>query len=87
MSSSYKKLDRKNSRKCRIGSTAKSKFVTKIFYKEKHYGLFLDERIEDFVLTKLDKKIAKPNNLEILGHCFYDSGMELGQSTQYGNLK
>ena len=36
-------------------------------------------------MTKLDKKVAKPNNLEILGHCMHDSGVDLGQNTQYGD--
>ena len=36
------------------------------------------------MLTKFEKKVTKPNNLEILGYCMYDSGVELGQNTQYG---
>lgn len=37
------------------------------------------------MLTKFDKKVPKPNNLEILGHCMYESGNDLGQNTLYGN--
>jgi endophilin-B len=44
----------------------------------------LDERIEDYLLTKLDKKPMKPNNLEILGFCLKDSGQDIGSNTQYG---
>jgi hypothetical protein len=46
-----------------------------------------DERIEDYLLTKLDKKPMKPNNLETLGHCLRESGQEIGSATQYGTIK
>lgn len=45
-----------------------------------------NERLEDFVLTRLDRKQPKPNNLEVLGHCLTDAGLEIGQSFQYGNV-
>jgi hypothetical protein len=46
-----------------------------------------DDRIEDFVLTKLDKtdkKMSKPNILETLGQTFADYGHDIGASTKYG---
>lgn len=43
----------------------------------------LDERLEEFVMTKLDRKAPKPNNLEILGQCLIDAGHEIGNSYQY----
>jgi len=48
--------------------------------------LLLDERLEDFVLTRLDRRTTKPNNLEILGQCFVDAGYEIGNTYQYGNV-
>ncbi|CAF0851422.1 unnamed protein product, partial [Didymodactylos carnosus] len=45
-----------------------------------------NERLEDFILTKLDQKaVNKPNNLEILGQVMYDAGNDFGPSTQYGS--
>ena len=49
--------------------------------------MLLDERLEDFVLTKLDRKVAKPNNLEVLGHCLIDASHEIGNIHPYGNNK
>ncbi|CAF1035251.1 unnamed protein product, partial [Didymodactylos carnosus] len=45
-----------------------------------------NERLEDFILTKLDQKVVnKPNNLEILGQVMCDAGNDFGPSTQYGS--
>lgn len=38
------------------------------------------------MLTKLDRKMPKPNNLEILGQCFVESGHEIGNIHPYGNI-
>ncbi len=46
---------------------------------------FVDERLEDFILTKLDQKQTnKPNIIEQLGQCMTDAGNEFGPSTPYG---
>jgi hypothetical protein len=46
---------------------------------------FIDERLEDFILTKLDQKsLNKANIHEQLGHCMCEAGNEFGPSTQYG---
>jgi hypothetical protein len=45
-----------------------------------------NERLEGFVMSKLDRKVSKPNNLETLGQCFIESGHEVGLNHQYGNL-
>lgn len=37
------------------------------------------------MLTKLDRKVAKPNNLEVLGHCLIDASHEIGNIHPYGN--
>ena len=48
----------------------------------------LDERLEDFILTKLDQKgWNKPNIYEQLGHCMCEAGNDFGPSTQYGNRR
>jgi endophilin-B len=48
--------------------------------------LLIDERLEDFILTKLDQKaLNKPNIHEQLGHCMCEAGNDFGPSTQYGN--
>lgn len=45
-----------------------------------------NERLEDFILTKLDQKSTnKPNIYEQLGHCMYEAGNDYGPSTQYGS--
>lgn len=44
------------------------------------------ERLEDFLLSKIDRRVTKPNNLELLGQCFEESGQEIGLNHQYGNL-
>ncbi len=47
--------------------------------------LILDERLEDFILTKLDQKsLNKANIYEQLGHCMCEAGNDFGPSTQYG---
>lgn len=43
-----------------------------------------DERLEELFLSKLDRRMPKPNNLEILGHTFIEAGHEIGHSYQYG---
>ncbi|CAF0859068.1 unnamed protein product [Brachionus calyciflorus] len=45
-----------------------------------------NERLEELVLTKLDRKVPKPNNLELLGNCFVEAGNEIGNSYQYGSV-
>ena len=46
---------------------------------------FSDERLEDFILTKLDQRsLNKPNIYEQLGHCMCEAGNDFGPSTQYG---
>lgn len=45
-----------------------------------------NERLEDFVLSKLDRKVPKPNNLEILGHCLVEASHEIGNLHPYGNI-
>lgn len=45
-----------------------------------------NERLEDFVLSKLDRKVTKLNNLELLGQCFVESGQDIGLNYQYGSL-
>ena len=48
----------------------------------------LDERLEDFILTKLDQRSwNKPNIYEQLGHCMCEAGNDFGPSTQYGKEK
>lgn len=66
-----------------------SNLIIEIFF----YSIFikyakniLDERLEDFLLTKLDRKVEKPNNLEILGLTFLEAGHEIGTLHPYGNL-
>ncbi|CAF4086818.1 unnamed protein product, partial [Rotaria sp. Silwood2] len=45
-----------------------------------------NERLEDFILTKLDQKTThKPNIIEQLGQCMMEAGNEFGQTTQYGS--
>ncbi|CAF1650422.1 unnamed protein product [Adineta ricciae] len=45
-----------------------------------------NERLEDFILTKLDQKTThKPNIFEQLGQCMNDAGNDFGASTQYGS--
>lgn len=44
-----------------------------------------DERLEELVMTKLDRRTMKPNNFEILGNSFIEAGNEVGSSIQYGN--
>ncbi|CAF0740281.1 unnamed protein product [Adineta steineri] len=45
-----------------------------------------NERLEDFVLTKLDQKTTnKPNIIEQLGQCMNEAGNDFGSSTQYGS--
>lgn len=52
------------------------------------YHYQLDERLEDFILTKLDQKSwNKPNIYEQLGHCMCEAGNDFGPSTQYGKNK
>ena len=47
----------------------------------------LDERLEDFILTKLDQKaLNKPNIVEQLGQCMCEAGNDFGPSTQYGKI-
>jgi endophilin-B len=47
--------------------------------------LFLDERLEDFILTKFDQKQTnKPNIIEQLGQSMTEAGNDFGPSTQYG---
>jgi hypothetical protein len=48
--------------------------------------LLKDERLEDFVLTKLDRKQSKPNNLEVLGHTFEEASNEIGNQHPYGSI-
>merc|ERR1712127_825697 len=49
-----------------------------------------NERFEDLVLTKIDRdrghKVVKPNNLELLGHCFVDASNEIGYGYPYGAI-
>lgn len=46
----------------------------------------LDERLEDFILTKLDQKQTnKSNIIEQLGQCMTEAGNEFGLSTPYGS--
>ncbi len=53
-----------------------------------HYSFLLDERLEDFILTKLDQKALNKSNIyEQLGHCMCEAGNDFGPSTQYGNNK
>ncbi|CAF3493126.1 unnamed protein product [Rotaria sp. Silwood1] len=47
-----------------------------------------NERLEDFILTKLDQKTItphKPNIIEQLGQCMIEAGNEFGQTKQYGS--
>jgi endophilin-B len=45
-----------------------------------------NERLEDFILTKLDQKsLNKANIYEQLGHCMCEAGNDFGPSTQYGS--
>ncbi|UJR14766.1 hypothetical protein I4U23_001756 [Adineta vaga] len=45
-----------------------------------------NERLEDFILTKLDQKTTnKANIIEQLGQCMNDAGNDFGSSTQYGS--
>ncbi len=44
----------------------------------------LDERLEDMVLTKLDRKVPKPSNLEVLGQNLVEAGHEIGY--HYGTI-
>ncbi|CAF0922301.1 unnamed protein product [Adineta ricciae] len=45
-----------------------------------------NERLEDFILTKLDQRsLNKPNIHEQLGHCMCEAGNDFGPSTQYGS--
>lgn len=45
-----------------------------------------NERLEDFILTKLDQKaLNKPNIVEQLGQCMCEAGNDFGPSTQYGS--
>lgn len=44
----------------------------------------LDERLEDFILTKLDQKTNKQNIIEQLGQSMVEAGHDFGPSTQYG---
>lgn len=45
----------------------------------------LDERLEDFILTKLDQKThQKPNRIDQLALCMNEAGHEFGPSTPYG---
>jgi endophilin-B len=37
-------------------------------------------------MTKLDRKISKPNNLEILGYSFVEASQEIGNQHPYGNI-
>lgn len=47
--------------------------------------LVLDERLEDFILTKFDQKQTnKPNIIEQLGQSMSEAGNDFGPSTQYG---
>lgn len=50
----------------------------------------IDERFEDLVLKNIDKdrnhKPIKPNNLELLGHCFVDASNEIGYGYPYGAI-
>ena len=48
-----------------------------------------NERIENLVLNTLDKTHGhkvKPNNLELLGHCFVDASNESGYGYPYGAM-
>ncbi|CAF3672859.1 unnamed protein product [Rotaria sordida] len=46
----------------------------------------INERLEEFILTKLDQKsLNKPNIHEQLGHCMCEAGNDFGPSTQYGS--
>ncbi|CAF1155819.1 unnamed protein product [Rotaria sp. Silwood1] len=46
----------------------------------------INERLEEFILTKLDQKsLNKPNIYEQLGHCMCEAGNDFGPSTQYGS--
>ena len=48
--------------------------------------MYVDERLEDFILTKLDQKQTnKPNIIEQLGQCMNEAGNEFGSTTQYGS--
>lgn len=47
----------------------------------------LDERLEDFILTKLDQKTNKQNIIEQLGQSMVEAGHDFGPSTQYGWIK
>jgi len=48
----------------------------------------LDERLEDFILTKFDQKQTnKTNIIEQLGQCMSEAGNDFGPSTQYGMIK
>ncbi|CAF1029196.1 unnamed protein product [Adineta steineri] len=45
-----------------------------------------NERLESFILTKLDQKaLNKPNIYEQLGYCMCEAGNDFGPSTQYGS--
>jgi hypothetical protein len=47
----------------------------------------LDERLEDFILTKFDQKQTnKRNIIEQLGQCMSEAGNDFGPSTQYGMI-
>ena len=49
---------------------------------------FIGERLEEFILTKLDQKaLSKPNIHEQLGHCMCEAGNDFGPSTKYGIKK
>ncbi|CAF4531758.1 unnamed protein product, partial [Rotaria socialis] len=46
----------------------------------------INERLEEFILTKLDQKtVNKPNIYEQLGQCMCEAGNDFGPSTQYGS--
>lgn len=63
--------------------------VRRFFFGEKRYILlFLDERLEDFILTKLDQKATNKSNIyEQLGYSMCEAGNDFGPSTQYGNKR
>ena len=47
--------------------------------------MILDERLEDFILTKFDQKtLQKPNIIEQLGQCMTEAGHEFSPSNPYG---
>ncbi|RNA27852.1 endophilin-B1-like isoform X3 [Brachionus plicatilis] len=45
-----------------------------------------NERLEELVMTKLDRRVMKPTNFEILGSSLIEAGNEVGNTFQYGSV-